>query len=266
MSARVTRPGDGWIREEVERLCRAQRHRQPLELLSRRRPGLTVTDAYRVQQCWAALRVGDGACVVGHKVGLTSAAMQRQVGIDEPDSGILLDSMAVPAAGVLCTNELLSPRIEAEIAFRLGDVLRGEGVDEDDARAAAAEVFLALEVIDTRYALPGITLADSVADNAGCARFVLGDPVPMSTVDVRAEELTVCSGGRTAAVGQGRAILGDPIRSVVWLARRLAVFGAGLAAGDVVLAGAVHASLPVTPGDTVSVRSPHLPEVSVTTV
>jgi 2-keto-4-pentenoate hydratase len=192
--------------------------------------------------------------------------MRRQVGIDEPDSGILLECMAVPDPAVLCMDELLSPRIEAEIAFRLRNELRGDRVDEDDARAAVAEVFLALEVIDTRYALEGITLADSVADNAGCARFVLGDPVPMpTTVDLRAEELTLSSGGSVAAVGHGQAILGDPIRSVVWVAQRLAALGAGLAAGDIVLAGAVHASIPLSPGDTVSVCSPHLSAVRVTT-
>ena len=254
--------GDWWT-EEAKRLYLAERHRVPMELLSRRQRGLTLEDAYRVQWCGAALRMRKGTRVLGHKVGLTSAAMQRQIGIDEPDSGILLDSMAVATAGVVEAAELLSPRVEAEIAFRLGGDLRGANVDENVARAAVAEVCLALEVIDTRYALQGITLADSVADNAGCARFVLGGAVPMPRWDLCAEELTLSSGGTPVAAGEGRAILGDPIRSVVWLTRRLAIFGAGLKAGDVVLAGAVHASVPLTPGDTVAASSPHLPTVSL---
>jgi 2-keto-4-pentenoate hydratase len=252
-----------WWMEEADRLYLAERGRVPVELLSRRRPGLTLEDAYRVQWCGAALRVRERARVVGHKVGLTSEAMQQQVGIHEPDSGILLDSMSVAPSGVLRAAELLSPRIEAEIAFRFGSNLRGANVDEDDARAAVADVFLALEIIDTRYALQGITLADSVADNAACARFVLGDAVPMPTWDLRAEQLTVSSGGRPIAEGEGRAILGDPIRSVTWLTRRLAAFGAGLTTGDVVLAGAVHASIPLPGGGTVSVSSPHLPTVNL---
>lgn len=255
-----------WWWEEAQRLYLAECRRISLELLSRRRSGLTVEDAYRVQWCWAAIRVRHSARVVGHKVGLTSDAMRQQIGITEPDSGILLDSMAVPTAGALQVTELISPRIEAEIAFRLGRDLRGADVDEDDARAAVTEVFLALEVIDTRYALQGITLADSVADNAGCARFVLGDAAPMPMPDLRAEELTLSRGGIPVASGLGRAILGDPIRSVAWLARRLTAFGAGLQAGDVVLAGAVHASIALRSGDNVSACSPHLPRVSLTIV
>ncbi len=151
----------------------------------------------------------------GHKVGLTSKAMQHQVGIDTPDSGILLDDMVVVPGEALRAVELLSPRVEAEIAFRLGMDLCGTGVVEEAARGAMAEVFLALEVIDSRCHLDGITLADSVADNAACARFVLGEAMPMPSWDLRAERLTVCSGMTPVAVGEGRDVLGDPIRSVV---------------------------------------------------
>lgn len=254
---------EGWQMLEAERLYQAERHRLPEVLLSRRRKGLTLEDAYRVQWCGAALRVREGARVLGRKVGLTSRAMQHQVGIDEPDSGILLDYMVVAPGEALRAADLLSPRIEAEIAFRLGTDLCGTDVVEEAAREAMAEVFLALEVIDSRFDLDGITLADSVADNAACARFVLGDAVPMPRWDLRAERLTVCSGTTPVATGEGRDVLGDPIRSVVWLARRLAAFGAGLKAGDVVLAGAVHASIPLPAGETVSVCSPRLPPVSL---
>ncbi|MGH3903985.1 MAG: 2-keto-4-pentenoate hydratase [Pseudonocardiaceae bacterium] len=252
-----------WQMEEAERLYHAERCRLPEALVSRRRKGLTLEDAYRVQWCGVALRVREGARVLGHKVGLTSKAMQHQVGIDTPDSGILLDCMVVAPCEALRAAELLSPRIEAEIAFRLGTDLCGTGVVEEAARGAMAEVFLALEVIDSRFHLDGITLVDSVADNAACARFVLGEAVPMPSWDLRTERLTVCSGIAPVAVGEGRDVLGDPIRSVVWLARRLAAFGAGLKAGDVVLAGAVHESIPVPAGETVSVSSPRLPPVSL---
>ncbi len=254
---------EGWHIQEAELLYHAERRRLPEVLVSRRRTGLSLHDAYRVQWYGAALRVRDGARVVGHKVGLTSKAMQDQVGIDTPDSGILLDCMAVPPGGALRAAELISPRIEAEIAFRLKTDLCGADVTEHTARAAVAEASLALEVIDSRLETDGITLADSVADNAACARFVVGAPVPMPSWDLRAECLTVRVGTAPAAEGEGRDVLGDPIRSVVWLARQLAPFGTGLKAGDVVLAGAVHASIPLPGGETVSVSSPRLPAVSL---
>ena len=108
-----------------------------------------------------------------------------------------------------------------------------------------------------------ITLADSVADNAACARFVLGEPVPMPSWDLRTERVAVHVGADLAAEGTGRDVLGDPVRSVVWLARQLAPWGAGLHVGDIVLAGAVHASIPLRAGHTVSASSPRLPALSV---
>lgn len=253
----------GWQLQEAKRLYDAECRRVPEVLVSRRRNGFSLRNAYGVQWYGVALRVCEGARVVGHKVGLTSKAMQDQVGIDTPDSGILLDYMAVPPGEALRAAELLSPRIEAEIAFRLGTDLYGTDVAEHTARGAVAEVFLALEVIDSRFDFDEITLADSVADNAACARFVLGAAVPMPSWDLRAERLTVRTGATPVAAGEGRDILGDPIRSIVWLARCLAAFGIGLKAGDVVLAGAVHASIPLRAGETVSVSSPRLPAVSL---
>ena len=174
-----------------------------------------------------------------------------------------MDSMLVSPGEALPVAGLLSPRIEAEIAFRLGADLRGRDVGEGAARDAVAEVFLALEVIDSRCGFDGLTLVDSVADNGASARFALGDAMPMPGCDLRAERLTVCCGSIPVAGGEGQDVLGDPIRSVAWLARRLATFDAGLRTGDVVLAGAVHASIPLRAGDTVSVSSEHLAPVSL---
>lgn len=254
---------ESWPTQEARRLYEAERRGVPDKLVSRRRTGLTLDDAYRIQRCGTALRIRDGASVVGYKVGLTSTAMQRQFGIDEPDSGILLDSMLVPPGETLAVADLLSPRIEAEIAFRVGTNLSGTNVAERAAHQAMAEVLLALEVIDSRFGFEGLTLVDSVADNGACARVVLGDAMPMPCCDLRAERLTVQRGPALVAVGEGRDVLGDPIRSVVWLARHLAAFDTGLQAGDVVLAGAVHASIPLHSGDTVSVSSTHLSPVSL---
>lgn len=239
----------------------AERRRSPAPLLSGRRPCLTVQDAYEIQWCGARLRIRGGARVVGYKVGLTSQAMQQQFGIDEPDSGILLDCMQIPTGQTLRTHELLAPRVEAEIAVRLGQDLDGNDVTADRALAAVAHVCLALEVIDSRYGFTGLTLADSVADNAACARFALGEAEPAAQCDLRAERVAVYSGTPLVATGQGSDVLGDPIRSVVWLAQHLAGRGRGLRGGDVVLTGAVHASFPVTAGEIVAARSDHLPSV-----
>jgi 2-keto-4-pentenoate hydratase len=252
-----------WLALAAGRLFGAERDRCPVPLLSGSHPGLDLRDAYCVQWHGTALRIRRGAQVLGHKVGLTSQAMQRQVGIDEADSGILLDRMLLASGGTLVADELIVPRVEAEVAFRMGTDLAGDDITEEAARAAVAEVFLALEVIDSRFGTAPMTLADSVADNAGGGRFVLGEPVTMPLNRLRDEQVTVSVDNSQVAVGYGRDVLGDPIRSVLWLARRLGGFGAGLRAGDLVLAGAVHAAFPLEVGTTVLARSPHLGPVSL---
>jgi 2-keto-4-pentenoate hydratase len=254
---------NAWWAEEARRLHDAERHVREVTLLSRRRRGVTLEDAYRVQQHGAALRMEQGARIVGHKVGLTSEAMQLQVGIGEPDSGILLDTMAVANGGSVAMKGLRAPRVEAEIAFLVGDDLREVRTPDADTSPAVSGVCLALEVIDSRFELDGITLADSVADNAGCARFVLGDVRPVEGLDLLSEEVTLAVAGRAVGRGCGAAILGDPIRSLVWLTQRLADLGSQLEAGDVVLAGAVHASIPLPCGQTVTASSARLGSVTL---
>ncbi|MGS2591173.1 2-keto-4-pentenoate hydratase [Streptomyces hebeiensis] len=137
-------------------------------------------------------------------------------------------------------------------------------MSEDEARAAVKEVFLALEVIDTRFTSWQITVADSIADNSSCARVVTGSMVPLSAeMDLVAESLVVSVDGTAMVTGAGRAVLGDPFRALVWLAGRLHLCGGGLRAGQLVLAGAVHASLPLEARSTVRARSPHLPPVEL---
>ncbi|MEU3975171.1 2-keto-4-pentenoate hydratase [Streptomyces bacillaris] len=249
-----------WEQVEARRLRRAETTREPVTLLSHRYPTISLDDAYRIQWHGAALRVADGARVVGHKVGLTSAAMQEQFGIDQPDSGLLLDYMAITEDRALEPGDLVAPRVEGELAFRLGADLSGTDVSESTIRDAVAETFLALEVIDSRYGFEGLTLADSVADNAACGRFALGASLPGLVPELGGEHLTLTVDGTVAASGFGRAILGDPIHSVAWLVHWLTDFGTGLRAGDIVLAGAVHASLPLGAGQTVAVSSPRLPQ------
>ncbi|KOU37631.1 2-keto-4-pentenoate hydratase [Streptomyces sp. WM6378] len=253
-----------WINDEARALLGAERDRVPVASLTERRGGLALEDAYLIQAAAIARRIAGGARVVGHKAGVTSKAMQEQMGVDEPDSGVLLDHMVLHSGSTLVRSELMQPRVEAEIAFRLGYDLSGPDTSVDAARNAVAEVFLALEVIDTRFTGWRITVADSIADNASCARVVTGPMVPFDAdMDLAAESLVISVNGVAVATGEGRAVLGHPLSALVWLAHRLNRFGAGLKAGDIVLAGAVHASLPLEAGSTVRTHSPHLPAVAL---
>lgn len=245
-------------------LLAAERSRVPMAPLTAQSPGLTLEDAYRIQAAAVARRVAGGARIVGHKVGVTSQAMQEQMGVDEPDSGVLLDDMVLPSGSELVRGDFLAPRVEAEIAFRLGRDLKGPDVTLEAAKDAVSEVYLALEVIDTRFTSWRIALVDSIADNASSARVVTGAMVPLNPAwDLAAEQLVISVDGQPAATGAGRAVLGDPFRPLVWLAERLSrvTSSGGLRAGDLVLAGAVHASLPLDAGTTVRADAPHLPPV-----
>jgi 2-keto-4-pentenoate hydratase len=248
-----------WIAATASALLTAECERTPIEALTARRPDLSLETAYRVQEAAVARQVAGGARVVGHKAGVTSPAMQEQMGVDEPDSGVLLDHMVLPAGSTMARCALMQPRVEAEIAFRLGCDLTGEDVGLEEAQAAVKEVSLALEVIDTRFTSWRVTVADSIADNASCARVVTGPMVPLSAdMDLAAEQLVISVDGTAAATGEGRVVLGHPLHALAWLAGRLHRCGDGLRAGQLVLAGAVHASLPLEAPSTVRAHSPHL--------
>jgi 2-keto-4-pentenoate hydratase len=251
-----------WVSAEAELLLDAQCRRVPVRPLTARRDEVTLADAYRVQAAGVERRVVAGTRRVGHKVGLTSAAMQHQMGVSEPDSGVLLDDMIMHGCGELRVQEFLAPRVEAEIAFWMGCDLRGSDVDECTARRAVSQVGLALEVIDTRFGSWRIGLADSVADNASCARVVVGQTVALGTANDPSDERVVLSvDGVPVAHGTGRAVMGDPFAAVSWLAQRLDELGGGLRAGDLVLAGAVHASIPLRPGTEVRAHAAGLSAV-----
>jgi 2-keto-4-pentenoate hydratase len=256
----------GLLSSLADELARAERIREPVAPLTERYPGLSVEDAYGVQQFNVERRVAAGERIVGRKVGLTSVAMQRQLGVDEPDFGALLEEMVLPDGGTLRLDELVAPRIEAEIAFRLGHDLTGAEVDLAAARAAVVEVMLALEVIDSRVADWRIGLVDTIADNASSARVVTGPPTSASPgllASLADEVLVVTEDGTEVATGRGEAVLGDPLEAVAWLARRLGGLGGGLRAGDLVLAGAVHASLPLRPCASLRVTSSRLAPVAI---
>lgn len=247
----------------AESLRVAEATRVPIGPLTASHPELTVADAYRIQQINVHLRKEQGGLVRGRKVGLTSAAMQQQLGVDEPDFGAIFADMLIEEGDAVPVGELIQPRIEGEIAFVMESDLQGPGVSSADALRAVAGALPALEVIDSRVADWKIKLPDTIADNASSARVVCGGRLtPIDDLDLRLVGMAFSHNGAVVATGAGAAVLGNPIRCVAWLANKLGEFGVPLRAGDLVLAGSLHAALPVAAGDTVHAEFAELGSVT----
>jgi 2-keto-4-pentenoate hydratase len=213
---------------------------------------MTLADAYRIQMINVDRRVAGGRRIVGRKIGLTSVAMQKMLGVSEPDFGHLFDDMLLPSDGECRVETLMLPRVEPEIAFVLARELRGPGVTRQDVLVAADYVTPALEIIDTRIRDWKITLADTIADNASSARVVLGDrKTKPSTLDLAAVAMTLQKNGAVVEQGVGSAVLGHPAEPVAWLANKLAEFGQTLAAGSLIIPGALCRAVDVRTGDSV---------------
>ncbi|MFD8499601.1 2-keto-4-pentenoate hydratase [Amycolatopsis sp. NPDC059657] len=225
---------------------------KPIPPLIESYPDLTLEDAYRVQQRVVRGWVERGDIVRGHKVGLASAAMQRQMGVDQPDYGHLTASMFHLEHQPIAVKRFLQPRIEPEIAFVLGSELRGPGVTVADAARAVDFVLPALEIVDSRIQDWQISIIDTIADNASSGGVVLGStPTRLGDVDLRLAGCVLHSGGAVAETGAGGAVLGSPINALVWLANTVGPLGVSLQPGHVVLPGSMTKSIPVSAGDTV---------------
>jgi len=234
------------MREEAAELLRvAERERVPIKPLVELFPEIDVVDAYEIQLLNIRHRNRD---VVGHKVGLSSLAMQQMMGVDEPDYGHLLDDMQL--TGTADASNYLYPRVEVEIAFLLSQDLPGDGCTVEDVLNATEFVAPAIELIDSRIADWRIRLPDTIADNASSAGFVLGrERVRPSEIDLRSVPASLSRNGEVVAEGRGDAVLGDPAIAVAWLAGKVASFGVRLLAGDIVLPGSCTRAIDVRPGD-----------------
>ena len=259
MSAPAAVDAEGLAR----RLLQADMTATPIEPLTSEVSDLTIDDAYAVQRAGRALRVAAGGRVAGHKIGLTSEAIQRQLGVDQPDYGYLLASMTVDGGAAIEVSGLIAPRVEGEVAFILGEALAGDGVTADDVLAATASVAPALEVIDSRIADWRIRLPDTIADNASSAVAVIGEPRSPDGIDLPGLRITL-SVGDEVVEGSGAAVLGHPATSVAWLVRALARHGEGLAAGEVVLSGALARAVDVGAGIAATAIFDALPSVTAT--
>jgi 2-keto-4-pentenoate hydratase len=242
---------DTTTREQVaEQLRTAEERRAQVAPLVETWPAADVVDAYEVQLLNIRRRLAAGAAVHGHKVGLSSRAMQQMMGVDEPDYGHLLSDMACFSDRPVSVARYCMPRIEVEVAFVLGEDLPGEGCTEDDVLAATAYVAPAIELIDSRIRDWRIGIVDTIADNASSAGYVLGaDRAAPDELDLRAIEARLLRNGAEVAAGRSDAVLGNPATAVAWLARKVASFGVTLEAGHVILPGSVHRAIDVHPGD-----------------
>jgi 2-keto-4-pentenoate hydratase len=219
------------------------------------RDGLDPTDsagAYAVQTINTRLWESEGRRIVGRKAGLTAKSVQAQLGVDQPDFGVLFDDMRIADGGILDPAKTIQPKAEAEIAFVLGSDLPGPETTVEQVAAAVGSVHAAIEIVDSRIADWKITFADTVADNGSSAFFVLAERgFPLSGLDLEGAEMELWVNDAVASTGVGAAALGNPLHAAAWLAKTLAKFGEPLKAGDILLAGALGPMVALRPGDQV---------------
>ncbi len=234
----------------ADALYDARRTGIPIEAFTSEVPELSMLDGYAIQERLVARLLADGEVISGYKVGLTSAAMQQLLGVDQPDFGPVFASTVYRDGEVIPVDRFIAPRIEAEIGVILGSNLTGPNCTPGDALRACAGLVAALEIVDSRIKDWKIKLADTVADLASNGAIALsGRVTPIDDFDPRLIGMVLTRNGEVIATGAGAAALGDPLAAVAWLANTLSPMGVTLPAGHVIMTGALHAMVPVVPGD-----------------
>jgi 2-keto-4-pentenoate hydratase len=214
-----------------------------------------VESAYVVQSINTEFWRRTGRRVVGNKIGLTSVAVQRQLGVDQPDFGVLFDDMLIADGGILNDTQVLQPKAEGEVAFVMGRDFDNPRATVVDLMSAIAYALPAIEIVDSRLKDWKITIADTVADNASAAFFVLGSqPQSLAGLDLVTCGMMLTLDGSLASVGAGAACMGHPLAAAAWLAATLSSKGERLKAGDIIMSGALGPMVPIAPGNQVRVR------------
>lgn len=243
---KITQYGDALYQALVER--------KTIEPLTNREADITIEDAYHIQQRMIARRVEKGERIVGKKIGVTSQAVMTMLGVGQPDFGYMLDGMIYGDGAAIDAGTLIQPKAEGEIAFVLKKDLMGPGVSAADVLAATEGVMACFEIVDSRITDWKIKIQDTVADNASCGVFVLGDRmVDPYAIDLRTCGMVLEKNGEIVVTGAGAATMGSPVNAVVWLANTLGKLGIPLKAGEVILSGALGAMVPVKAGDNLRV-------------
>lgn len=244
-------------------LSAARQQREPCGRISETFGIDSLTNAYAVQEINTLLALAQGRRLTGRKVGLTSTAVQQQLGVDQPDFGMLFADMEIVDGGQIQTSQLIEPKAEGEIAFVLGSDLLNLDTTLAELMRAVDYVVPALEIVDSAIENWNITLVDTVADNASSALYVLGkQPTKLSSLDLRLEGMLLEKNRAVASMGLGAACLGNPLDACLWLARTMAKMGRPLQAGDVLLSGALGPMIPVVSGDSLRLSMTRLGEVS----
>src|ERR1700722_13497256 len=246
------------IRLAAERLHQAEKTKKQIRQLSAEFPGITIADAYAIQKAWIEIKVAEGRVVRGHKIGLTSKAMQSALNIDEPDSGVLLDDMFFADGGLVPTERFIATRVEAELAFVMAKRLAGPDCTTFDVLNATDFVVPALEILDTRVErVDSVTKAtrkiyDTIADNAANAGIVLGGrPIRPLDADLRWIGALCFRNGQLEETGLAAGVLNHPATAVAWLANKIAPHGLALEPGQVVLSGSFIRPIESRKGDTI---------------
>jgi 2-oxo-hept-3-ene-1,7-dioate hydratase len=246
------------IRAAAERLDHAEKTRTQIRQLSQEFPAITLDDAYAIQKAWIDIKLAAGRVVKGHKIGLTSKAMQSALNIDEPDSGVLLDDMFFADGGIVPVDRFIATRVEAELAFVMAKRLAGPNCSMFDVLNATDFVVPALEILDTRIervdpkSKATRKIFDTIADNAANAGIVLGGrPIKPLEADLRWIGALCFKNGQLEETGLAAGVLNHPATAVAWLANKIAPHGLALEAGQVVLAGSFIRPIEARKGDTI---------------
>ncbi|MFG1184714.1 2-keto-4-pentenoate hydratase [Xanthobacter aminoxidans] len=251
------------IREAADRLFAAARTAVPCEPV-RDLIGLDLKAAYEVQFLNTKRAVAEGRRLVGRKIGLTSRAVQQQLGVDQPDFGVLFADMEYCDGEEVLFARLLQPKAEAEVAFVLRADLAAADVTPTEVCRAIDYVAPAIEIVGSRVQNWDIKISDTIADNASSGVYVMGGPIRrLEDTDLAGLGMVLNRNGTAASFGGGAACLGNPLTAVLWLARTCAALGTPLKAGDVVLSGALGPMVPVAPGDVLEARIAGLGAVKV---
>jgi 2-oxopent-4-enoate/cis-2-oxohex-4-enoate hydratase len=255
----ITRYGDELYDALVQRTTVAP--------LRDRVPGMTVDDAYAIQSRLVERRIAAGEAVVGKKIGLTSEVVQQMLGVFEPDFGQLLSGMVYSNGASIPLNTLIQPKAEGEVAFKLKKDLTGPGISAIDVLRATEYVVPCFEIVDSRITNWDIKICDTVADNASCGVYVLGDkPMDPYEVDLALIGMIIEQDGEQVATGAGAAVQGSPVNSVAWLANILGARGIPFRAGEVILSGSLSSMIPVTGPSSLTCTFGDLGSCSVTFV
>ena len=238
------------VEGKARALYDARRDRQAIAPFTDDDPTLGMADGYAVQSELVKLILADGDRIVGYKAGLTSKPMQTMLGVDQPDYGPVLASTVYRDGDEVSVGRFIQPKIEAEIVLTLGEELRGPGVTTEDAQRAVRGAAAAMEIVDSRFENWRIKLADTVADMASNGAVAISETVvPLDELDVRLIGMVLTRNGALVDTGAGAAALGNPLAVVAWLANTLATDGIALEPGHLVMTGALHAAVPMQPGE-----------------